>query len=86
MSKVEPHAPLRERQEAMRRLWPQVDVSCVLRPERVLGLTARSTGNSYQCGVQLVPLTVSPSYLSMRCPSCRVLTVHHRVAAPFQHR
>ena len=78
MSKVEPHAPLSERQEAMHRLWPDCPRWCTQ--------AAPNTGGRDRCGVEVVPLTVSPTYLSLRCPSCRVLTIHHRVHAPFQYR
>ena len=75
MSKVEPSAPLRERQEAMLRLWPDHPGFCTLRVSR-----PQSGRLITQCGVELVPLTVDWDYLSVRCPSCRVLSIHTRVA------
>ena len=76
MSRVEATAPLWERQKAMQRHWPDHVGYCTLRPDA--NLEREWTGP--QCGVELVPLTVSPTYLSARCPSCRVLSIHTRVA------
>ena len=78
MSKVEATTPLGERQEAMLRLWPDHWGYCTLRPQ--FG-PADDTGwrTPPQCGVELVPLTVDTDYLSLRCPSCRVVTIHQRI-------
>jgi len=78
MSKTEATTPLRERQEAMLRLWPDHPGVCTL---RVLYHRSDSPDDThaYQCGVALHPLTVDRDYLSVRCPSCRVVTIHQRI-------
>ena len=89
MSKVEAHASLRERQEAMQRHWPDHRGYCTLRPLHAEYVAHNEAGRRApnggiyprrtQCGVALVPLTVDTDYLSVRCPSCRVVTIHQRI-------
>jgi hypothetical protein len=86
MSKVEATAPRRARREAMQRLWPDHPGCCTLRtkphPDRRGNYEATAYGQplaKVQCGVELVPLTVDRDYLSVRCPSCRIVTIHQRI-------
>ena len=74
MSKVGPTALRRVRREAMQRLWPDHVDYCTLRP-----LAYPDASWRMKCGVVLVPLTVDTDYLSVRCPSCRVITIHQRI-------
>ena len=79
MSKTEATVPLRERQEAMHRLWPDHWGYCTLRPRFVPTGEPGTWRTPPQCGVELVPLTVDTDYLSVRCPSCRVGAVPQRI-------
>ena len=76
MSRGEYVPSLPERQEAMRLHWPDHPGYCTLRHREW------NTGAYQQCGVEIVPLTVDSDYLSVRCPSCRVVSIHQRIV-PF---
>ena len=69
---------LKERQEAMLKHWPDHQGYCTL---HLLSRWTEPPFGPYRCGAELVPLTVNKNYLTVRCPSCRVLSTHRRYAA-----
>ena len=69
----------RVRYEAMQRLWPDHPGSCTLRITPSSRRVGPGRYAQVQCGAVVVPLTVESDYLSVRCPSCRVVTIHQRV-------
>jgi len=70
---------LKERQEAMLKHWPDHQGFCTLHIRSRWGGAPRQDHD--RCGAELVPLTVNKNYLTVRCPSCRVLSTHRRYAA-----